>query len=71
MPGGDLAEYVKKHPDADRLKLVCAPSPMPDDVFTPCKLRDIADGLDYLHSGNMIHGDLKGVRDCSESSSSY
>lgn len=26
MPGGDLPEYIKKHPDADRLDLVGIPS---------------------------------------------
>ena len=31
MPGGDLPVYIKKHPDQDRLELVCA-SPV---VFTP------------------------------------
>ena len=31
MPGGDLTDYVKKHPDADRLDLV-GPSPI---VFDP------------------------------------
>ena len=25
MPGGDLTEYIKKHPDTDRLDLVGAP----------------------------------------------
>ncbi|KAF9643033.1 kinase-like protein [Thelephora ganbajun] len=44
MSGGDLQEYIKKHPDTDRLKLLC----------------DVTKGLCYLHSRNMIHGDLKG-----------
>ena len=25
MPGEDLPKYVKKHPDANRLELVCIP----------------------------------------------
>ena len=33
------------------------------------KLRNITDGLYYLHSHNVVHEDLKGVRDCSKSRS--
>ena len=29
----------------------------------PCKLRDITEGLHYLHSCNVVHGNLKGVCD--------
>jgi len=35
-------------------------------VYSRHQLRDIADGLYYLHSRNVVHGDLKGVRDCSK-----
>ena len=35
MPGGDLTEYIKKHPGADRLTLVGAPPPILDDALTP------------------------------------
>ena len=31
------------------------------------QLSDVAKGLEYLHSRNLIHGDLKGVCDCPES----
>ncbi|KAF9642811.1 kinase-like protein [Thelephora ganbajun] len=44
MPGGDLTEYITNHPDTDRLSL----------------LSDVAEGLNYLHSCDVIHGDLKG-----------
>jgi len=44
MPGGELSNYIKENPDVDRLGL----------------LSDVAEGLRYLHSRNMIHGDLKG-----------
>jgi len=33
----------------------------------PHQLPDVAEGLNYLHSCNLIHGDLKGVRDYSVS----
>ncbi|KAF9642914.1 kinase-like protein [Thelephora ganbajun] len=42
--GGDLSEYIKNNPNPDRLGLLC----------------DVANGLRYLHSCNMMHGDLKG-----------
>jgi serine/threonine protein kinase len=31
------------------------------------QLSDVAKGLCYLHSCNVVHGDLKGVRSCSKS----
>ena len=31
----------------------------------PRQLSDVAEGLNYLHLRNIIHGDLKGVRDYS------
>jgi len=34
MPGGNLPEYVKENPDADRLQLVG----VPPIVFIPCSL---------------------------------
>jgi serine/threonine protein kinase len=62
MPGGDLLDHIKNH-NPDRLGLVGV-TPI---VFAPPDLRyqlcDIAEGLCYLHSCNVIHGDLKGVRD--------
>ena len=40
----------------------------PQLLYVKClythQLFDIAEGLNYLHSCNAIHGDLKGVRDC-------
>ncbi|KAF9789363.1 kinase-like protein [Thelephora terrestris] len=44
MSGGNLSEHIREHPDANRLGLVLG----------------IAEGLHYLHSRNIIHGDLKG-----------
>lgn len=32
-----------------------------------CKVRGITDGLHYLHTRNVAHGDLKGVRNCPKS----
>lgn len=67
IPNGNLTEYIKRHPDADRLGLVGVLHPVLDHSLTPRKLRDIADGLNYIHSRGVIHGGLKGVSDRSES----
>ena len=62
MAGGALPEYIKNNPDADRLRLVGVP---PDDCsshpYPHHQLSDVASGLYYLHSRDVIHGDLKGV----------
>ena len=66
IPGGDLTEYVGKHPETDRPGLVRVFPPYPMMYLPSRKLRDTADGLHYLHSRNVVHGDLKGVRDNSK-----
>ena len=63
MPGGELTEYIGKHPDANRLGLVDILPFMFYSILTPAQLRDIAEGLHYLHSRNIAHGNLRGVRD--------
>ena len=35
MPGGDLPEYIKKNPEADRLGLVNSPAVVLNPVLTP------------------------------------
>ncbi|KAF9647775.1 kinase-like protein [Thelephora ganbajun] len=44
ISGEELSQYISTHPCADRLDL----------------LSDVANGLSYLHSHSVIHGDLKG-----------
>ena len=39
----------------------------PSLAYSRYQLSDVAKGLCYLHSRNVIHGDLKGVRSCSTS----
>ncbi|KAH7333944.1 kinase-like domain-containing protein [Rhizoctonia solani] len=45
MKNGDLRSYLRQHPEVERCQLCY----------------DICDGLVYLHSMNIIHGDLKGA----------
>jgi len=63
MPGGDLLEYIKDHPSADRLHLVGAYCFLRSNADSRSQLLDVAEGLHFLHSRNVVHGDLKGVRD--------
>ena len=64
MSGGDLSKYIKKNPDVDRLALVGVRRVDPSQADSRHQLCDVANGLQHLHSCNVIHGDLKGVRDC-------
>ena len=65
MENGNINGFIKRHPEVNRAQLVslhfrfgmndrCA------ERVT--KLVDVALGLQYLHSFNFVHGDLKGVR---------
>ena len=66
MSGGDLPGYVQKNPNVDRLKLVGVPlAAFTQYTYSLYQLSDVAKGLFYLHSCNVVHGDLKGVCDYS------
>ena len=64
MPGGELLQYIGNHPSADRIGLVGFPPVASIYANRHHQLTDVAKGLCYLHSCNVIHGDLKGVRNC-------
>ncbi|KAF8602299.1 kinase-like protein [Ceratobasidium sp. AG-I] len=49
MNNGDLQEYIKNNPDVDRYKLCL----------------DVATGVAYLHSIEMVHGDIKAAPELS------
>jgi len=64
---GNVVQYPESHPDASRPKLVSvllrfAHGPSPDQSL---KLLQAAKGLQYIHSLEIVHGDLKGVSDAS------
>ncbi|KAI9508854.1 ras guanine nucleotide exchange factor domain-containing protein [Russula earlei] len=44
MENGNIREYLRKNPDADRTRL----------------LSEVASGLEFLHERNIVHGDLCG-----------
>ena len=62
MPGGSLTEYIKEHPLKSRLVLVCFVLLHRFPSLLPCQLHGVVEGLNYLHSRSVIHGDIKGVR---------
>jgi serine/threonine protein kinase len=43
----------------------CPPCCIRSHAYSRHQLSDVAEGLHFLHSRNIVHGDLKGVRDCS------
>ena len=70
MSGGHLLGYIQNNSDADRLALVGISPPLHlSQTYSHYQLSGVARGLCYLHSCNVVHGDLKGVRGCSKSCS--
>ena len=62
MPNGTITEYVKAKPHVNRISLVrMPPTAVRSSKLNPFKLLDVAEGLNYLHTCHMVHGDLKGV----------
>ena len=61
MPGGELRSYVRENPHANLISLVSQLLPAWDAVSPTSQLLGVTEGLAYLHSCNVIHGDLKGV----------
>ena len=65
MVNGNINEYVKVHRDVDRFELVrflillLASSLISKYWFI--QLKDVVQGLIYMHGEGIVHGDLKGV----------
>ena len=64
---GNINQYTASHPHASRASLVgntlvtAATAELLNFLYLR-QLLDVAKGLEYLHSLNVPHGDLKGVR---------
>jgi len=61
MDNGNIRQYVLAHPKVNRPSLVSGSFPHPFRMCSLCQLLDVIHGLMYLHSQNLVHGDLKGV----------
>ena len=63
MPDGSILGYVTKYPGANRLELVSLTHCKFNSALTGLQLVGVARGLGYLHSNEVVHGDLKSVRE--------
>ena len=61
MSGGDLTAHIKSKPQAKRIALVSPLSDPGNADLVLQQLVDVAEGLNYLHERDVVHGDLKGV----------
>ena len=63
MEYGNLLEYIKRHPKANPFKSVRDLSNLNKRLSLNFKLQvsNIANGLAYIHSLRLVHGDIKSV----------
>ena len=62
MGNGNINEFVKRYKGINRAQLVSSHLiSHGDQCYQFVQLVDAANGLDYMHSIHMVHGDLKGV----------
>ena len=61
MPNGNVRDYVRNNPERSRLQLVCSLETASGFGLMRVQLLDISCGLSFLHSLEIVHGDLKGV----------
>ena len=61
MPGEDSRDHVRKNPGTGRISLVSEVLLAWNAASFSPWLLNIAEGFTYLHSSNVIHGDLEAV----------
>ena len=62
MPNGNVRDYVRGNPETSRLQSVRESGERIGLELTRIQLLDISNGLSFLHSVDIVHGCLKGVR---------
>ena len=66
IPGGELREYINKNSQANLISVVSLFIFIHNQNLILFQLLGAAKGLAYLHSRNVVHGDIKGVRTTTE-----
>ena len=65
MANGNIRDYVRENPDADRIRLLVEVASGAYSVrLAPCQCLLITLGMEYLHENGIVHGDLCGVSPC-------
>jgi len=65
MENGNASQFIEAHMDVNRFELVgfrcLLLASLIFNVVQFLQLKDVAQGLTYMHEEGMVHGDLKGV----------
>jgi serine/threonine protein kinase len=65
MEGGTIDVYLRDHPEGDRTRYVRLMNPLSIAYhlsLMPLQVKDVVRGLAFMHSLDIVHGDLKAVR---------
>jgi serine/threonine protein kinase len=64
MDNGNIRDYVRKNPDADRMRLLGEVASGACSVYLSYWPLLITPGMEFLHENGIIHGDLCAVSPC-------